>query len=93
MDGRGRTLDNVLCERLSRSVKHENILLNQYDTVRQLQACLSDDFDFYNHERPHQSLNYRPPAEERFMHCTEPAPSVWMHLIFPFSWSSDRGQP
>ena len=25
MDGRGRTLDNVLCERLSRSVKHENI--------------------------------------------------------------------
>ena len=22
---------------------------------------------FYNHERPHQSLNYRTPAEERFV--------------------------
>ncbi len=34
MDGRGRALDNVFCERLWRSVKYENIFLNQYDTVR-----------------------------------------------------------
>ena len=55
MDGRARALDNVFCERLWRSVKYENIYLNQYDSVRQLQAGLSDDFDFYNHESPHQS--------------------------------------
>ena len=66
MDGRGRALDNVFCERLWRSVKYENIYLQQYDSVRQLQAGLSDYFDFYNHERPHQSLNYRTPAEEHF---------------------------
>ena len=36
MDGRGRALDNVFCERLWRSVKYENIYLNQYDTVPQL---------------------------------------------------------
>ena len=36
MDGRGRALDNVFCERLWRSVKYENIYLNQHDTVRQL---------------------------------------------------------
>ena len=36
--GRQRALDNVFCERLWRSVKFENIYLNQYDTVRQLQA-------------------------------------------------------
>ena len=30
----GRALDNVFCERLWRSVKYENIYLNQYDTVR-----------------------------------------------------------
>ncbi len=49
MDGRGRALDNVFCERLWRSVKYENIYLNQYDTVRQLQTGLTAYFDFYNH--------------------------------------------
>ena len=74
MDGRG--LDNVFCERLWRSVKYEDIYLNQFDTVRQLQAGLSAYFDFYNHERPHQSLNYRTPAEEHFALCPEPAAFV-----------------
>ena len=46
MDGRGRALDNVFCERLWRSVKYENIYLNQYDTVRQLQTGLTAYFDF-----------------------------------------------
>ena len=36
MDGRG--LDNVFCDRLWHSFKYENIYLNQYDTVRQLQT-------------------------------------------------------
>ena len=35
------------------------------DSVRQLQAGLSDDFDFYNHGRPHQSPDYRTPVGER----------------------------
>ena len=49
------------------SVKYENIYLNQYDTVHQLQTGLTAYFDFYNHERPHQSLNFRTPAEEHFV--------------------------
>ena len=67
MDGRGHAIDNVVSERLWRSVKYENIYLNQYDTVRQLQIGLRAYFEFYNHERPHQSLNYRTPAEEHFV--------------------------
>ncbi len=66
MDGRGRTLDNVFCERLCRSVKYENTYLKQYDTVRQLETGLDDNFDFYDHERPHQSLNYRTLAEQHY---------------------------
>ncbi len=73
MDCRGRALDNVFCERLWRSVKYEDVDLNQYDTVRQLRTGLTAYFDFYNHERPHQSLNYRTPAEEHFVLCSEPA--------------------
>ena len=65
MDGRAR--DNVFCERLRRSVKYENIYPEQYDTVRQLRTELTAYFDFYNHERLHQSLNYRTPAKEHFV--------------------------
>jgi len=93
MDGRGRALDNAFSERLWRSVKYEDIYLNQYDTVRQLHAGLTAYFNFYNHQRPRQSLDYRTPAEEHFVLCSEPAAFAQMHLIFPISWSNDWGSP
>lgn len=84
MDGRGRALDNDFCERLWRSVESEDINLNQCDTVRQTQAGLSSYFDFYNYERPHQSLNCRTPAEEHFVLCAEPAAFAQVRLVIPF---------
>lgn len=66
MDGRGRALDNIFVERLWRSVKYEDIYLKEYATVPQLDAGLTDYFRFYNHERLHQSLAYRTPAEVHF---------------------------
>ena len=36
-------------------------------------AGLSPYFDFYNHERPHQDPDYRTPAEEHFVLCSESA--------------------
>jgi putative transposase len=62
MDGKGRALDNIFCERLWRSVKYEDIYLKQYDTVPALFAGLTHYFTFYNQERPHQSLAYQTPA-------------------------------
>jgi putative transposase len=67
MDGRGRALDNVFIERLWRSVKYEDIYLKDYDSVPQLETGLADYFWRYNQERPHQSLNYRTPAELFFL--------------------------
>jgi putative transposase len=63
MDGRGRALDNIFVERLWRTVKYEDIYLNHYETVPALQRGLHHYFNFYNHERPHQSLAYRVPDE------------------------------
>lgn len=63
MDGRGRALDNIFVERLWRSVKYEDIYLKQYESVPSLERGLQNYFDFYNHERPHQSLGYRVPGE------------------------------
>jgi len=63
MDGRGRCLDNVFVERLWRSVKYENIYLHGYESVPELEHGLASYWPFYNHERPHQALDYRTPAE------------------------------
>ena len=63
MDGRGRALDNVFVERLWRSLKYEEVYLKSYREASELRTCLNSWFTFYNHERPHQSLAYRTPAE------------------------------
>ena len=62
MDGRGRALDNIFIERLWRSVKYEEVYLNDYQGALAAVSGLSCYFQFYNHERLHQSLGYRTPA-------------------------------
>lgn len=63
MDGRGRALDNIFVERLWRTVKYEYVYLQDIQTVRDAWLGLRDFFLFYNHERFHQSLDYRTPAQ------------------------------
>jgi putative transposase len=53
MDGRGRALDNVFVERLWRSVKHEEVYLNEYVDGSMAFTRLHAYFDFYNQDRPH----------------------------------------
>jgi len=63
MDGRGRAMDNIFTERLWRSVKYEEVYLNEYLTPRQARQGLATYFQLYNYDRPHQSLAYLTPAE------------------------------
>ena len=68
MDGRGRYQDNILVERLWRTVKYEEVYLKAYaNGLRRLllppPRGLREYFRFYNHRRPHQALGYRTPAE------------------------------
>jgi putative transposase len=62
MDGRGRCLDNIFVERLWRSLKYEEVYLKDYESVAEARAGIERYFRFYNQERLHQSLGYRPPA-------------------------------
>jgi len=62
MDGRGRAMDNIFTERLWRSVKYEEVYLHDYENPRQARQGLTSYFEFYNHDRPHQSLGYVTPA-------------------------------
>lgn len=66
MDSRGRAMDNIFIERLWRSLKYEDIYINNYETVRELHTGLSRYFDLYNNERLHQALEYRTPWEIHF---------------------------
>jgi len=61
MDGRGRCFDNIFIERLWRSVKYEDIYLNDYRSVAELRAGLTRYFRLYNETRRHQALDYEPP--------------------------------
>lgn len=61
MDGVGRALDNIFVERLWRSVKYEIVFPSQWETVQDARIGLRAYFKFYNHERLHQSLNYKTP--------------------------------
>jgi len=63
MDGRGRAHDNIFVERLWRSVKYEEVYPNGYQTMDEAYRGLHRYFEFYNHQRPHQALGYRTPAE------------------------------
>ena len=66
MDGRGRCMDNIFTERLWRTVKYEDIYIKDYVTPKELRRGLRDYFAKYNNNRPHQSLDYKTPAEVYF---------------------------
>lgn len=62
MDGKGRCIDNVFVERLWRSLKYEEVYLNDYDNLVDARAAIGRYLVFYNDRRQHQSLGYQTPA-------------------------------
>jgi putative transposase len=62
MDGKGRAMDNIMVERLWRTLKCEDIYLKEYETVEELVKGLRVYFEFYNNRRPHEALHRMPPA-------------------------------
>jgi putative transposase len=64
MDGKGRALDNVMIERLWRTVKYDDIYVRGYETMNELYQGLSAFFRKYNSRR-HQSLGMSPEQKYR----------------------------
>ena len=63
MDGKGRVFDNIFVERLWRSLKWEEVYLNDYESVIECKQALDKYFYFYNFDRPHQALGYKTPYD------------------------------
>jgi putative transposase len=61
MDGRGRWMDNIMIERLWRSVKYEDVYLKAYESIPDAREGLAKYFEFYNNRRRHQSLDLKTP--------------------------------
>ena len=71
MDGRGAWRDNVIVERLWRSVKYEEVYLRAYDSVSDARASLGRYLNFYNARRPHSSLGARTPEQAYLDHLPQ----------------------
>ena len=63
MDSKGRATDNIAIERFWRSAKVERIYLNEYNSMKELKEDIKEYINFYNHQRFHQTLNYKKPME------------------------------
>lgn len=62
MDGKWRYADNILIERLWRTIKQEEVYLREYNSPIEAMMSLKKYMLFYNSKRPHQSLGYKTPV-------------------------------
>lgn len=63
MDGRGRWVDNVMIERLWRTLKYDCVYLNAFETGSEARKGIGKWIRRYNEERPHSSLDDKTPHE------------------------------
>jgi putative transposase len=80
MDGRGRCMDNIFTERLWRSLKYQEVYLNEYESPREARAGITRYFELYNTFRPHQGLNGLTPHEVYFGYAAYPETSASRQL-------------
>ena len=66
MDGKGRWMDNVMIERLWRSLKYECVYLNAFETGSEARKGIGNWINLYNQKRPHSQLDDRTPHEAYF---------------------------
>lgn len=69
MTGVGRCLDNIHQERFWRTLKYENTYIYGYENMVDARLKIGNFIEFYNNERPHQSLDYQTPDEVYRMDC------------------------
>ena len=76
MDSVGRWADNIYIERLWRTIKQEQIYINPTGNIAELRQQIEQYIYFYNHQRPHQSLDYNTPHQ---VYCGESAGNKVIH--------------
>lgn len=63
MDGRGRATDNAYIERFWRTLKQQEVYLNEYRSPKEARARIAAFIESYNYFRPHQGLKGKTPGQ------------------------------
>ena len=63
MDGVGRATDNICIQRFWRSIKYEEIYLNEYKNIKALNRAIEIYMNKYNKKRLHSAIGYKTPNE------------------------------
>jgi len=63
MDGKGRATDNICIERFWRTIKYEEIYLNEYKNIKSLNKAIEKFINSYNKKRLHSAIDYQTPNE------------------------------
>lgn len=61
MNGRGRSIDNIVIERFFRTLKHSNIYISDYQSIKELKEGVNAYMYKYNFKRFHSSIGYQKP--------------------------------
>ena len=73
MDGKGRSIDNICIERFWRTIKYEEIYLNDYKSMSELRYSIDNYIVKYNSRRLHSAIGNKTPNEiyDTFMNNLE----------------------
>ena len=61
MNGKGKSIDNIMIERFFRTLKHNNIYISDYQSIKELKEGINNYIYKYNFKRFHSRLNYQKP--------------------------------
>lgn len=61
MNGKGRSIDNIVIERFFRTLKYNCIFINEFNNVKELKEGIDNYLNKYNYHRFHSSIGYKKP--------------------------------
>lgn len=61
MNGRGRSIDNIIMERFFRTLKYGNIYISDYQSIKELKEGVKAYIYKYNFKRFHSAIGYQKP--------------------------------
>lgn len=63
MNGKGRSIDNIIMERFFRTLKYNCIFINEFKNIAELKQGINNYVDKYNNRRFHSSIGYKKPMD------------------------------
>ena len=63
MNGKGRSIDNIIMERFFRTLKYNCIFINEFKNILELKEGINSYVDKYNNRRFHSSIGYKKPMD------------------------------